>query len=85
LAIEFGRLVEPELTPDFTTQPYVAAVAAAIAFRAMPGLWKLFEDEAINSAKLDFYAVELARSSRLFAVEIQPRMRPRTEATSEES
>ncbi|HEX4504792.1 MAG TPA: hypothetical protein VH722_03600, partial [Alphaproteobacteria bacterium] len=75
LAMQFGRLITPGLTPDFT-DPYIAAVAAAVAFRAMPTLWKLFENEAINAARLDSNVVELARASRLFAVEVQPRLRP---------
>jgi hypothetical protein len=75
LAMQLGRLIKPGLTPDFT-DPYIAALAAAIAFRAMPGLWKLFEKEAINAVRLDSYVVELARASRLFAVEVQPRLRP---------
>jgi len=75
-AMQFGRLIKPGLTPDFT-DPFIAAAAAAIAFRAMPGLWKLFENEAINAVRLDSYVVELARASRLFGVEVQPQMRPR--------
>jgi len=77
LAMQFGRLIKPGLTPDFT-DPFVSAAAAAVAFRAMPGLWKLFENEAINTVRLDSYVVELARASRLFAVEVQLRLRPRT-------
>ena len=50
LALQFGRLIVPGLTPDFTA-PYIAAVAAAVAFRAMPALWKLFENEAINAVR----------------------------------
>jgi len=75
LAIESTRLIKPGLTPDFT-EPYIAAAAAAIAFRAMPGLWKLFEDEAIRSARLDSYAIALARAG----LEIQhaPRRRARS-------
>jgi hypothetical protein len=72
LATELGRLIKPGLTPDFTA-PYVAAIAAALTFRAMPALWKLFEDEAIRSAKLDSYAIELARAG----LEIQPAPRRR--------
>ncbi len=68
VAIECARLIKPGLTPDFT-KPYIAAAAAAIAFRAMPGLWKLFEDEAIRSARLDSYAIALAR----VGLKIQPR------------
>lgn len=76
LVIELGRLIKPGLTPDFT-DPFIAAAAAAVAFRAMPGLWKLFENEAINAVRLDSYAVDLAQASRLFAVEVQPRLGPR--------
>jgi len=72
LAIESARLIKPGLTSDFT-EPYIAAAAAAIAFRAMPGLWKLFEEEAIRSARLDSYAIALARAG----LEIQPQPRRR--------
>jgi hypothetical protein len=72
LAVEFARLIKPGLTPDFTT-PFVAATAAALTFRAMPVLWKLFEAEAIRSARHDSYAIELARAG----LEIHPAPRRR--------
>jgi glycopeptide antibiotics resistance protein len=45
LTMELGRWMKPGLRPDFT-DPLIAAAAAAIAFKAMPMLWRMFEREA---------------------------------------
>jgi VanZ family protein len=58
LLMELGRMVKPGLRPDFS-DPIIAAVAAAVAFKAMPFLWKMFEREAARSGSLDSYIAGL--------------------------
>ncbi len=58
LLMEFGRLMKPGLRPDFT-DPIIGAIGAAVAFKAMPILWKMFEREAARSGSLDSYIAEM--------------------------
>jgi VanZ family protein len=75
-AFEFGRLMKPGLTPD-VTNPFIAAFAAAVTFRAMPELWKLFEQEAKSSVQLSSNAVDVMRAGGVFGgIEVQPQTRP---------
>jgi VanZ family protein len=74
-AIQFGRLVKPGLMPD-VTDPFIAAFAAAATFRAMPELWKLFEQEAKGSIERESNAVDAVRAGGLFmGVEVQSQLR----------
>ena len=76
-AIQFGRLMKPGVIPD-VIDPLVAAFAAAATFRAMPELWKLFEQEAKSAVPRESYAAEIARAGQVFAfVEVQPQLRRR--------
>ncbi len=81
LAIEIGRAMKPGLTPEFT-EPFIAAVGAAITFRAMPALWRLFEQEAKTSILRDTYASKIARVAQVFGIiELMPKtqaLRPET-------
>jgi hypothetical protein len=52
LMIEVGRWLKPGLRPDFT-DPIIAAAAAAVAFRAMPTVWRLLERETMIKAAAD--------------------------------
>jgi glycopeptide antibiotics resistance protein len=52
LVIELGRWMKPGLRPDFS-DPLLAALGAAIAFKAMPYLWRMFEREATMGAPVD--------------------------------
>jgi VanZ family protein len=81
LAIEIGRSMKPGLTPEFT-DPFIAAAGAAVTFRVMPALWKLFEQEAKTSILRDTYATKVARVAQVFGiVELLPRLRhPHKEA-----
>ena len=58
ILMEFGRLMKPGLRPDFT-DPIIGAIGAAVAFKAMPILWKMFEREAARSGSLDSYIAEM--------------------------
>ncbi len=57
LLMEFARMMKPGLRPDFS-DPVIAALAAGIAFKAMPFLWRMFEREAARSGTLDSYIAE---------------------------
>jgi VanZ family protein len=61
MLMELGRLMKPGLRPDFS-DPIVAALGAAIAFKSMPTLWKMFEREAARSGSLDSYIAGLQQS-----------------------
>lgn len=52
LVMELGRMLKSGLRPDFS-DPIIAAIAAAITFKAMPFLWRMFEREAARSSTLD--------------------------------
>jgi VanZ family protein len=80
LAIEIGRAMKPGLTPEFT-EPFIAATGAALTFRAMPALWRLFEQEAKTSILRDTYASKIARVAQVFGIiELMPRTQaPRVE------
>ena len=54
LLMEFARMMKPGLRPDFS-DPVIAAIAAGIAFKALPFLWRMFEREAARSGTLDSY------------------------------
>jgi hypothetical protein len=56
--MELARMVKPGLRPDFS-DPIIAAIAAAAAFKAMPFLWRMFEREAARSGSLDNYIAGL--------------------------
>jgi hypothetical protein len=58
LLMELGRMVKPGLRPDFS-DPIIAAVAAAVAFKSMPFLWRMFEREAARSGSLDSYIANM--------------------------
>jgi len=62
LAMELGRMLKPDLRPDFS-DPIIAAVAAAVAFKAMPILWRMFEREAARSGTLDSYIANMQRTA----------------------
>jgi len=53
------------MVPDFT-DPFIAAIGAAVASRAMPTLWKMFEHEAKISVLRDTHAAEVERAARIF-------------------
>jgi hypothetical protein len=73
LSIEIGRSMKPDLTPEFAA-PFIAAASAALTFRAMPALWKLFEQEAKSSILRDTYASKIARVGQVFGIiELMPR------------
>jgi hypothetical protein len=63
LAIELGRMLKPGLRPDFS-DPIIAAIAAAVTFRAMPFLWRMFEREAARSSTLESHIANHDRPSR---------------------
>jgi VanZ family protein len=73
LLMELGRMVKPGLRPDFS-DPIIAAVAAAAAFKAMPILWRMFEREAAKSGTLDSYIAEMQ-----YAAAMQPEAPPEEE------
>jgi hypothetical protein len=50
-------MMKPGLRPDFS-DPVIAAIAAGIAFKALPFLWRMFEREAARSGTLDSYIAE---------------------------
>ncbi len=78
-ALQFGRLLKPGLVPD-VTDPFIAAFAAAATFRAMPELWKLFEQEAKSSVLRENNAVDAVRAGGLFmGVEVQSHLRHRAD------
>jgi len=54
MLMEIGRWLKPDLRPDFS-DPVIAAIGAAAAFKAMPYLWRMFEHEAMMSGTLDTY------------------------------
>jgi VanZ family protein len=54
LTMELARMMKPGLRPDFS-DPVIAAIAAGIAFKALPFLWRMFEREAARSGTLDSY------------------------------
>jgi VanZ family protein len=60
LLMELARMMKPGLRPDFS-DPIIAAVAAGIAFKVMPFLWRMFEREAARSGTLDFYIANMQR------------------------
>ncbi len=64
LIIELGRWMNLGLRPDFT-DPLIAAFGAALAFMAMPYLWRMFEREATMVAPLDHLIAD--RASKSFA------------------
>jgi len=74
LAMELGRMLKPGLRPDFS-DPIIAAVAAAVAFKAMPILWRMFEREAARSGTLDSYIANMQRTTG----EAHPETPPLTE------
>ncbi len=76
LAIEIGRAAKPDIDPNFTA-PFVAAVAAAAAFRVMPALWKLFEEEAKSSVLRDSYSAQLEQVPTIFDLQIDRENKPR--------
>lgn len=57
MLMEIGRLLKPGLRPDFS-DPLIAALGAAVAFKAMPILWRMFEREAARSGSLDAYIAD---------------------------
>jgi VanZ family protein len=61
MLMEIARMMKPGLRPDFS-DPIVAALGAAAAFKAMPYLWKMFEREAARSGTLDSYIAEMQRT-----------------------
>jgi VanZ family protein len=54
LLMELARMMKPGMRPDFS-DPIIAGIAAGLAFKAMPFLWRMFEREAARSGTLDFY------------------------------
>ena len=58
LLMEFLRMMKPGLRPDFS-DPVIAAIAAGIAFKALPFLWRMFEREAARSGTLDSYIASM--------------------------
>jgi VanZ family protein len=62
LLVEIGRWFKPGFRPDFS-DPLIAAAAAALAFRSMPTLWRMFEREATMSAPVDLYVAKLRRAA----------------------
>jgi VanZ family protein len=81
VALQFGRLMNPGLVPD-VTDPFIAAFAAAATFRAMPELWKLFEQEAKSSIQRESNAVDFMRAGGVFiGIEVQPQIRQRVDPT----
>lgn len=54
MLMEIGRWLKPDFRPDFS-DPVIAAIGAAVAFKAMPYLWRMFEREATMSGTLDTY------------------------------
>jgi glycopeptide antibiotics resistance protein len=60
MLMEIGRMMKPGLRPDFS-DPIIAALAAAAAFKSMPFLWKMFEREAARSGNLDSYIAQMRR------------------------
>ena len=85
LAIEIGRSMKPGLTPEFA-EPFIAAAGAALTFRAMPALWKLFEQEAKTSILRDTYASKVARVAQVFGiVELMPRLQPLRQETADDT
>jgi hypothetical protein len=56
--MEIGRWLKPGLRPDFS-DPIIAAIGAAVAFKAMPHLWRIFEREAAMTGTLDSYIERL--------------------------
>jgi glycopeptide antibiotics resistance protein len=60
LLMEIGRMMKPGLRPDFS-DPIIAALGAAAAFKSMPYLWKMFEREAARSGSLDSYIAQMQR------------------------
>jgi VanZ family protein len=65
LSIEAGRAMKPGLTPSFS-DPFLAAAAAAAAFRSMRGLWEMFEQEAKNSVHYDAFTARNGRAAQIF-------------------
>lgn len=63
MLIEVGRWLKPGLRPDFS-DPLIAAVAAAMAFKAMPFLWRMFEREATLSTPIDQYIAALRTGTK---------------------
>lgn len=70
LAIETGRMLKPGLSPDFT-MPFVAAIGAAVAARAMLPLWKMFEFEAKRANERDPNEIAVARVKLFEPFELQ--------------
>jgi glycopeptide antibiotics resistance protein len=71
LAMEVARLMKPGLRPDFSN-PVIAAAAAAIAFKVMPTLWRMFEREAMLSGTLDSYIADMQKKAAQPAVAAKP-------------
>jgi VanZ family protein len=57
MLMEIGRWLKPDLRPDFS-DPVIAAIGAAAAFKSMPYLWRMFEREAMMSGTLDTYIAQ---------------------------
>jgi hypothetical protein len=80
-ALQIGRAMKPGLMPE-VTDPFIAAFAAAATFRAMPELWKLFEQEAKSSIQRESNAVDVMRAGGLFmGIEVRQRIQHRADPT----
>jgi hypothetical protein len=75
LLCEVARLLKPGLAPDFT-DPFIAAVGAAMTFTAMPRLWKMFEDEAKQAVQRESHVAAVERVTRLHNVVTLRPLRP---------
>jgi VanZ family protein len=75
MLMEVGRWLKPDLRPDFS-DPVIAAIGAALAFKSMPYLWRMFEREAMLSGTLDSYIAQhfgtVARAARIVPEEAEP-------------
>jgi len=60
MLVEVLRMMKPGLRPDFS-DPVIAAIAAGIAFKALPFLWRMFEREAAQSGTLDSYVASMGQ------------------------
>jgi hypothetical protein len=62
LTMEIARMMKPGLRPDFS-DPVIAAIAAGVAFKALPFLWRMFEREAARSGTLDSYIAKMRQQT----------------------
>ena len=76
MMMELGRMMKPGLRPDFS-DPIIAALGAAVAFKAAPILWRMFEREAARSGSLDAYIADLQRN-------VPPVVRAHAQAAADE-